>query len=76
MGSASSRLSRELVRNSTAVGYASALAQAPCQRRRINARPLPKLHADGALWCVVCDLLVVALAASANCPRTQTHVPA
>ena len=58
MGRSASSLCRELARNSTAVGYASAPAQAACQQRRIDARPLPKLHADGALWRVVCDLLV------------------
>ena len=58
LGRSPSSLSRELTRNSTAAGYASAPAQAACQQRRIDARPLRKLHADGALWRVVCDLLV------------------
>lgn len=57
LGRSASTIGRELRRNSSACGYASVLAQTVCQQRRIDARPLPKLHQGGALWRVVCDLL-------------------
>ena len=57
MHRSASTISRELRRNRCESGYASKPAQRACQQRRIAARPLPKLHADGALWRVVCDLL-------------------
>jgi transposase, IS30 family len=56
-GRCPSTICRELRRNSTVQGYASAVAQTRCEHRRRAARPLPKLHAHGALWHVVCDLL-------------------
>ena len=53
-----STLSRELRRNACAPeGYASASAHATCRKRRIQARPLPKLHPDEALWQTICTLL-------------------
>ena len=57
LGRSASTVSRELRRNRGEAGYTSRAAQRACQQRRITARPLPKLHADGALWRVVCDLL-------------------
>lgn len=58
MGRSASTLSRELRRNASgADGYVSRTAQGLCRRRRIEARPLPKLHTDGALWRTVCTLL-------------------
>lgn len=53
-----STICRELARNSSSCSYASKPAQAACVSRRTAARPLPKLHPDGALWHVVCDLLL------------------
>ena len=57
LGRSPSALSRELRRNRCEAGYASQPAQRACEQRRIAARPLVKLHSDGALWRVVCDLL-------------------
>jgi hypothetical protein len=56
-GRSPSTISRELRRNSIPGYYASAPAQAKCEQRRINARPLPKLYSDGAFWHLVCDWL-------------------
>jgi IS30 family transposase len=56
-GRSPSTLSRELLRNSTAGGYASGPAQIKCQQRRIDARPAPKLHPDGTLWLLVSTML-------------------
>ena len=58
LGRSPSTISRELRRNRCALGYASRPAQTACEQRRLAARPLPKLHPEGALWRVVCDLLV------------------
>ena len=52
-----SSLSREVARNSGEAGYASEGARQAARARRERARPLPKLHADGALWGVVSHLL-------------------
>ena len=52
-----SSLSREVARNSSEAGYASEGARQAARARRERARPLPKLHADGALWGVVSHLL-------------------
>ena len=58
MGRSASTLSRELRRNASADdGYLSNSAHSASCRRRIDARPLPKLHPDGALWRTVCTLL-------------------
>ena len=57
MGRSPSTLCRELRRNSSDGGYASSSAHHAYLKRRIDARPLPKLHADGALWQTVCTLL-------------------
>ena len=57
LGRSASTISRELRRNRCESGYASRPAQLACERRRLAARPLPKLHTDGALWRLVCDLL-------------------
>lgn len=56
-GRSPSTISRELRRNCVDTGYASQPAQAHCVQRRINARPLPKLHCDTRLWHLVCDML-------------------
>lgn len=59
LGRSPSTICRELARNgSAAYGYACRPAQAFCDARRISSRPLPKLHPDGALWHVVCHLLL------------------
>ena len=59
LGRSPSTICRELARNGSVVdGYTFKSAQAACQVRRIAARPLPKLHPHGALWRVVCDLLL------------------
>lgn len=59
LGRSPSTICRELARNGTATnGYAFKPAQAACQARRIAARPLPKLHPQGALWHLVCNLLL------------------
>ena len=57
MGRSPSTLCRELRRNSSAGGYTSSSAHQTCLKRRLDAQPLPKLHADGALWQTVCTLL-------------------
>jgi IS30 family transposase len=56
-GRSASTISRELLRNSIAGEYASRTAQIKCEQRRIDARPPPKLHPDGALWPVVSTML-------------------
>lgn len=56
MGRSPSTPSRQLRRNRCEAGYASQPAQRFCQQRRIAARPCPKLHPEGTLWRVVCDL--------------------
>lgn len=49
-----STISREMRRNACeAGGYASAPAQARCRQRRLNARPLAKLHPEGLLIAAV-----------------------
>ncbi|WP_407066752.1 transposase [Extensimonas sp. H3M7-6] len=57
LGRSPSTISRELRRNAEPQGYAYCSAQQRCQQRRIAARPLPKLHAGGALWFLVSSLL-------------------
>lgn len=57
MHRSASTISREVRRNRCETGYAAQPAQHACQQRRIKARPLPRLHPDGTLWRVVCDLL-------------------
>lgn len=59
LGRSPSTICRELARNGSAAhGYACRPAQASCDARRIASRTLPKLHPDGALWHVVCHLLL------------------
>ena len=48
-----STISREFQRNSTAGQYASAPAQQACRHRRLQARPLNKLHPEGVLFGAV-----------------------
>lgn len=57
LGRSASSLSREVARNGSASGYASRPAEQAASRRRTQARRLPKLHPDGALWGVVSHLL-------------------
>ena len=58
LGRAASTVSRELARNTfSAVGYASAPAQALSTSRREAARPCPKLHPQSVSWRVVLTLL-------------------
>ena len=56
-GRSPSTISRELQRNSCDGSYASTPAQRKSAQRRIDARPLPKLHGDGALWRLVSTML-------------------
>ena len=56
-GRSPSTISRELRRNSSDEGYASASAQHQCQQRRLHARPPPKLHPDGDLWFLISTML-------------------
>ena len=49
LGRSPSTISRECRRNAGAKGYASHYAHQRSERRRRFARPLPKLHRDGAL---------------------------
>lgn len=58
LGRSPSTIGRELKRNRSSDGYAFRPAQAACEARRQAARPLAKLHTEGALWRVVCDLLL------------------
>lgn len=48
-----SSISRELQRNATPQGYVARDAQIRAAKRRQEARPWPKLHADLKLWRVV-----------------------
>lgn len=51
---APSTVSRELKRNAhESMGYLSSDAQACCRQRRVDARPLSKLHPDGLLIAAV-----------------------
>jgi len=50
-------LSRELRRNGSAGGYASAPAQREHEARRLHARPARKLRPESVLWSVVTHLL-------------------
>ena len=52
-----STLSREMARNGTAQGYASKVAQAACQQRRLRSRAPVKLSAHGLLWQLVTTML-------------------
>ena len=58
LGRSPSTIGRELKRNRSSDGYAFMPAQAACEARRQAAQPLAKLHTEGALWRVVCDLLL------------------
>jgi len=57
LGRSPSTLSREVRRNATAAGYASAPAQKRFEQRRQSARPRARLDPDGPLWPVVSHLL-------------------
>ena len=58
LGRSASTVSRELRRNACAADqYGSAAAHQSCQRRREQARPMRKLHADALLFDVVQHLL-------------------
>ena len=57
LGRSPSTLSREVRRNATAAGYASAPAQKRFEQRRQAARSPAKLDPDGPLWPVVTHLL-------------------
>ena len=50
LGRSPSTISRELRRNRQPTGYASTLAHTCAQRRRLQDRPLDKLHRDGILF--------------------------
>lgn len=54
-----STISRELRRNmlDTKNAYRAKEAQTVCSSRRQSSRPRPKLHSDGVLWGVVCEML-------------------
>ena len=53
LGRSPSTISRELRRNAQPTGYASTTARACAQRRRLQGRPLGKLHRDGILFGVM-----------------------
>ncbi|UCU95904.1 IS30 family transposase [Hydrogenophaga taeniospiralis] len=53
LGRSPSTISRELRRNAQPAGYASTTARACAHRRRLQGRPLGKLHRDGMLFGLV-----------------------
>ncbi len=57
LGRSPSTISREFKRNCSDNGYASKPAQQACLNRRVNARPLKKLHPDSTLWFLVSTML-------------------
>ena len=57
LGRSASTVSRELRRNACTDPYSSAAAHQSCLRRREQARPPRKLHADGLLFALVQHLL-------------------
>ena len=57
LGRSKSTISRECSRNGGGNGYVSRFAQQRSDRRRIHARPGPKLHCEGSLFKFVCDHL-------------------
>ena len=57
LGRSPSTVSREVRRNETDAGYASALAQERFEQRRRSARPCARLAPDGPLWPVVSHML-------------------
>lgn len=70
LGRSPSTIGRELARNRSACDYSSVATQKLCQQRRIEARPVPRLHAAGTLWRVVCDLLSWCWSPSRDQPRS------
>jgi len=56
LGRSPSTVCRELLRNNSAAGYASRIAQARSRRRR-KAAQRSKLCHDSPLWTMVCSLL-------------------
>ena len=72
MGRSPSTLCRELRRNSSDSGYASSSAHHAYLKRRIDARPLPKLHA-GRFVADGLHAAQLVLVATANCQHTQAH---
>jgi transposase, IS30 family len=59
LGRSVSTITRELKRNGVGVAYASAAAQASSQKRRLDARPMRKLHVDSTLFGVVRHFLLL-----------------
>lgn len=58
LGRSASTITREIKRNTCqANGYHAQEAQWQRSCRRTAAKPKPKLHPDGVLWGVVCELL-------------------
>lgn len=58
LGRSVSTITREVKRNTCqANGYQAQAAQWQRSCRRTRAKPNPKLHPDGVLWGVVCELL-------------------
>lgn len=57
LGRSPSKINREFKHNFSDNGYASKLGQHACQNRRVNARPLKKLHPDSTLWFLVTTML-------------------
>ena len=75
-----STISRELRRNAHPTGYASSSACACAQRRRLQGRPLGKLHPDGILFGLMRHFLnerwspeQIALTLAAIYPRGHEH---
>ncbi len=75
LGRSPSTISREIHRNGGGNGYASRFAHQRSCKRRIHSRPQPKLHRQGALFRFVCDHLIPALVASANCRAPKATPP-
>jgi IS30 family transposase len=75
-----STISRELRRNAAPAGYASAPAQAACQRRRALARPPRKLAPEGVLFGIIKHFLCqhwspqqIALTLAALYPKSHPY---
>ncbi|MBW0170223.1 MAG: integrase core domain-containing protein [Hydrogenophaga sp.] len=80
LGRSPSTVSRELRRNAQPAGYASTPARACAQRRRLQGRPLGKLHRDGLLFGVMRHFLEqrwspeqIALTLACIFPRSHEH---
>lgn len=80
LGRSPSTISRELRRNAQPAGYASTTARSCAQRRRLQGRPLGKLHRDGILFGLMRHFLnerwspeQIALTLACIFPRGHEH---